>query len=262
MITQKVFPFFILLAILTQVNSAYGQEAWQQKHTRHFVISYKDAPEDFIKSVEEGAERFYDEITRDLGFNRFSAWPAESRIAIFIYRDQEDYRASAQQEAWSQGVANFHQKEIRTFPAAHGFFDTVLPHELGHIIFREFIGENRALPLWIDEGVAMFQERAKRWGAHKIVQKAIAAGQFIPLRQLSGIRLSPETDRELIELFYAESASAVYYMIMELGQQRFVNFCRRLKDNDSFPQALHSCYTRFKDVDGLNKAWISYLDRQ
>ena len=80
-------------------------------------------------------------------------------------------------------------KTIKTFPEAHGFFDTILPHELGHIIFRDYIGFTINIPLWFEEGVAIYQEKAKRLGANKAVKEAIENGQFIPLSQLSGMRL-------------------------------------------------------------------------
>jgi len=258
----KFFLLFVLLAFGGQVNLAYGQDEWQAKHSRHFVIKYKDAPEDFIRTVQDTAERFYEDITRNLGFSRFSPWTQENNITIYIYRDQQDYLESSQTLDWSHGVAYFRRREIRTFPAAHGFFDTVLPHELGHIIFRGFVGENQVIPLWLDEGVAMFQEKAKRWGAHKIVKQAVADGRFVPLRQLSQVRLSSETPREDLELFYAEAASVVYYMINELGQQRFVNFCRALRAGEKFSEALRRTYPRFKNIDVLNKSWMGYLDRQ
>ena len=50
------------------------------------------------------------------------------------------------------------KKEISTYMWQEMLFDTILPHEMGHIIFREFVGYNKALPLWLDEGVACMQE--------------------------------------------------------------------------------------------------------
>ncbi len=162
---------------------------------------------------------------------------------------------------WSHGSASAKEKEIRTFPAAAGFFDSTLPHELGHIIFREFIGHSARIPLWLEEGVAMYQEKAKRWGANRLVQEAMANGTFLSLNELDSLQLTSNTDQHLIELFYAESASMVYFMITELGEYRFGNFCRRLKEGDSFKKALESAYVRFHDQDDLNKVWVDYLKK-
>ena len=225
----------------------------------HFFIYYKEAPLDFIKTVEENAERYYEEITVNLGFTRYESWTWDQRAKIYIYDDQDDYIESSRQTKWSHGAASIKEKTIRTFPSAHGFFDSTLPHELGHIIFRELVGFYAGIPLWFDEGVAMFQEKAKRWGANKIVQKAIADHQFIPLDQLSQLRLTSDTAQERIDLFYAEAASVVYYLITEYDKSRFVSFCRALKEGRDFNNALDSVYVRFKNISDLNSAWLKYL---
>jgi len=237
------------------------KEEWKEHRSYHFIIYYKDIPLDFVKSVEETAETYYQEITRNLGFTRLDNWSWDKRAKIYVYRDGEDYITSAKQAGWSHGVADWMNKEIRTYPAATGFFDSLLPHEMGHIIFREFVGSNPYVPLWLDEGVAMYQEKAKRWGVNKEVKKAIEAGRFIPLSDLSTIRLYSNTDQELVNLFYTEAASIVYYLITELGEYKFVDLCKELKNGKSFEKAIVATYMRFKDMDDLNKAWVDYLKR-
>jgi len=257
---KKTVITMMALAILCY--SAWAQEQWQEYRTRHFAIYYKEGDLALIRNIEEWAERFYGEIIRDLGFTRYFPNSASNQISIYIYRDQEDYLQSGRQEKWSHGVTYFRHRQIRTFPAAHGFFDTVLPHELGHLIFRDMIGQNSTVPLWLDEGVAMFQEKAKRWGAHKIVKRAISAGTYIPLDKLSQFPLNAATSRENIELFYAESASLVYYMIQELGEHRFVRMCVFLKEGESFSAALTKAYGRFRGPADLERGWLDYLQSQ
>jgi len=68
-----------------------------------------------------------------------------------IYDNADDYVQAGKMASWSHGVASPKNKVIRTFPAAHGFFDSTLPHELGHIIFREFVGFKAQVPIWFEE---------------------------------------------------------------------------------------------------------------
>jgi len=82
------------------------------------------------------------------------------------------------------------------------------------------------------------------------------------LDELSKLRLTQGTKKEVINLFYAEAASVVYYMITELGQHRFVNFCRKLKATKSFNKALFATYRRFKTLKDLNRNWTKYLKAQ
>jgi len=116
--------------------------------------------------VAKNSENSYKEIYSNLGFTRYRYWTAGNRTKIYIYDDVDDFVSNGGQAHWASGVASARSKVIQTFPAAHGFFDSTLPHELGHIIFREFIGHDVRVPLWFEEGVAMYQEKAKQPHAH------------------------------------------------------------------------------------------------
>ena len=66
----------------------------------------------------------------------------------------------------------------------------------------------------------------------------------------------------MVDLFYVESASIVNFMISELGRQRFVRLCRKLKEGGPFEWTVESVYARFKTVADLNKAWVEYLENE
>ena len=114
-------------------------------------------------------------------------------------------------------------------------------------------------PLWFEEGVAINQEKARRFGADKIVKKAIENKTFIPIPELTKLRLNSNSSLELVELFYAESGSVVNFIIHKLGKAKFSRFCRKLKKGSSFENALKSTYPRFRDLQRLNDDWVKYL---
>jgi hypothetical protein len=186
-------------------------------------------------------------------------WSWVKPAQIFIYSDRDDYVKQGGEAIWSHGAAFAKARTIKTYPEAAGFFDTVLPHELGHIVFRDYIGNAADIPLWFEEGVAIYQEKAKRLGANKLVLEAIQKGEFIPLSQLSGVRLYKNTKNDAVDLFYTESASAVYYLIKELGEREFHMLCNEIKNKTPFQEALHKVYLRFKTIDELNQTWVDYL---
>jgi len=256
----------ILIAIcLLQVSwcaKACADENWTEYRSRHFRIYYRSAPRNFVKNIEDMAERYYDEITRNMGFFREHNWTFDDRAQIYIYDSQQEYVNSAQIAGWSHGSADPKDKIIRTFPAAHGFFDSTLPHELGHIIFREFVGQSKAIPLWFEEGVAMYQEKARRWGVDAIVKEAIEDGSFIPLEQLSRVRLYKHTEQKFVELFYAESASVVNFLIDLEGEQKFFKFLRKMNQGSEFIVAFKSTYRRFDNIDDLDRVWMQSLKRK
>ncbi len=256
-----VVLFFIQVPIIS--GNGNRQDSWKEYKSRHFEIYYKKAPDDFIRTVAESAEQYYQDITRNLGFFRTESWAWDRRAKIYIYDDRDQYVEKARQAHWSHGAAQAIDKVIRTFPTDHGFFDSTLPHELGHIIFREFVGYRSNIPLWMDEGVAMFQEKAKRWGANSFVREALKDGSFIPIPELTQIRrIDNSTPREKINLFYAEAASIVYFLVTDQGRYRFVNFCKQLKKGMRFDYALHEAYRRFENLDDLNEAWVNFLMRK
>lgn len=258
---KKIWSFTIALILLSCPPGACAPVKWKELKSDHFIVYYDAASVDFVQNVSKTAEQYYDEISAELGFSRLQGWSYQDRAKIYIYNDQEHYTSNAGHAQWSHGVVSVAQREIHTFPSAHGFFDSTLPHELGHIVFREFVGMDAKIPLWLDEGVAMYQEKAKRWGADKLVKDAIARGDFISVQDLSKMVLYKDTDRKIIDLYYAEAASLTYFIITELGKFRFVNFCRKLRDRSDFENALHSAFPRIRDLDGLNKMWLDHLKK-
>lgn len=241
---------------------AAKSDGWKEHRGRHFLIYYNAAPKDFIETIEDVSENYYTSITKTLGFPRPSAWSYDDRVQIYIYDDEDAYVTAGRQARWSHGSASPKQKIIRTYPAAHGFFDTTLPHELAHIIFRDFVGYRTRIPLWFEEGVAMYAERAKRFGAHDAVRQAQQQGTFLSLQQMTMMGYGGIQGNEAVGLFYAHSASIVKFMIDEHGKNKFVRFCRKLKEGKPFDWALDEIYARFKNTERLNNAWVKFLENE
>jgi len=247
------------LFLTADILAAPSSQKWEEQKGQDFIIYYRDVPQDFVDTVMASAEEDFRSVTANLGISRYQGWSWDKRAVIYVYRDEEDYVQNAGQAGWSHGAALVQSKVIKTYPSAHGFFDSMLPHELGHIIFREFVGMYADVPLWFEEGVAMYQEKAKRFGSDRAVRQAVEKGQFIPLTALTDMRLYNDTDENTVQLFYAEAASVVYFLITELGEQHFHQFCRELKENTRFEDALQKTYLRIKSVEDLNKMWLAHI---
>ena len=233
---------------------------WQQMKGRDFDIYYRaGVPDDFVGMTMDTAEDELKRVTDNLGITKIPGWGMGKQIKVYIYADREDFVKNGGQAQWAHGVAFAKARTVKLYPDATGFFDTVLPHELGHIIFRDYIGYSAVLPLWFEEGVAIYQEKAKRLGAKREAYQAIENGQFIPLSQLSGVRLYKNTNNQTVDIFYTESASLVYYLITELGEREFYMLCDELKNDTPFQEALHKVYLRFKTINDLNQSWVDYL---
>ena len=242
--------------------SSYAQEPnWNISKSEHFVVYYKNAPDNFVKKATTYVEEYYNEIANNLGFTRFNFWLWDNRAKIYIYDGIKDYHDSTGMPQWSGGGAFMAKKTITTYPGAQGFFERVLPHEMGHIIFREFVGfYNPAVPLWLDEGVAMFQEKDKSIYNYGYLRQAMAQGTFMNIEQLSVYNVAISTDQMKVKLFYIESLSIVSYLISEFGRDRFVIFCQNLRDKLNLERAIASSYD-FSNLKELDSAWQAYIKK-
>ncbi|MBU1125749.1 MAG: hypothetical protein KKC84_06965 [Candidatus Omnitrophica bacterium] len=256
------FSFYVcigLAGILFSAVACAQEDSWQSHKSTHFVILYRHAPEQFIKQLVDSAEDYYNRIADDLGFTRFNFWLWDNRAKIYIYDNAQEYKAHSGQPAWSAGYARIRQKAIYTFVSAQGFFDTILPHEMGHIIFREFVGfYNRAVPLWLDEAVASYQQKSRYLlDADVKVKNALRQGNFLSLSSLQSMMPKDEA-HSTVELFYAESFSLLQFLMKEFGKDSFVLFCQNLRDKKDLDRALASAYP-YSNLAALEEAWKTYL---
>jgi hypothetical protein len=263
MMRRLAQAYLIVMALTGLVPDVFVARAssspWQEEKSEHFIIAYQKVPESFVQEVIRAAEEHYSDTITTLGFTRYQGWTWDKRVKIVIYDSQEAYVKSSHY-GWSGGQVNPETKEIVTFPSESGFFDSLLPHELGHIIFHEGVGFYDNIPLWLDEGVAMYQERARRVGADDGVRSLIAEGAYIPLKDLDEMVLSSGTDRAKVRAFYTEAASLVGFLINKYEVYRFVRLCRDLHNGEMFAVALKKSYMEFSDLSVLERAWRRYLN--
>jgi hypothetical protein len=258
---MKKYIFCLLAILISYRLSIARDDNWLITKSTHFIVYYKNAPEDFIKEVIEKSEDYYDKIAADLGFMRFDFWLWDNRAKIYIHDNAADYHSATGQPEWSGGNAVPASKIIQTFPYAQGFFEKILPHEMGHIIFREFVGfNNPAIPLWLDEGVASYQEKLTYSMADAFVRKAIEKGNFITLEKLSNFNPQLTLSDNLTQLFYTESFSVVDFLIKEFGRDKFVSFCQDLRDKKDLVRAVAMNYS-FSNIQELDSAWQRYLKK-
>jgi hypothetical protein len=258
---KKIVLYLITLFTPFCVLAA-PNDNWQTTKSTHFIVYYKNAPEDFLEQVKERSENYYDKIADDLGFRRYNFWLWDNRAKIYIYDNVGDYQAATGQPSWSAGCAIVREKVIHTFPFAKGFFNTILPHELGHIIFREFVGfDNFAVPLWLEEGVASYQENIRFFTANKLVQDAIGKGNFIGIEGLASFNPQLTQDSTSVNLFYAEAVSIVDFLIKDFGKDNFVLFCQNLRDKGDLERAIASSYP-FANTSELSLAWQKHLKNE
>lgn len=243
---------FVFICANSYPRAGAEEHGWQEYKSGHFVIYYhKEIPLEYIKEFSQKCERYYSVITGRLGFVRFNFWLWENRAKIFVYNTREDYAAETNRPEYSGASAHVKKKFIDTFYFEKGFFDNVLPHELSHIILREFIGTETKAPLWFDEGVACANEKSSPAKYLAPVKKLSEEGKFVSVSEM-------ENTDQPAWLFYSTSASLVIFMLDTYNKNRFTEFCRELRDGKAFYAAMERVYGIKNDFK-LTERFLAYL---
>jgi hypothetical protein len=280
---RKNKPLFLLLFFnLVYFFYIYATH-WEELKGEHFIVYYYPDYKTFAKEVLSCAEDYYKSIAENLGYPRYSNfWLWEKRVKIYIYPDHRSFLEASKQPAWSHGVADYKNKTIISYFKGKGFLNSILPHEIAHLIFRDFVGFKGEIPLWLDEGVAQWSEEVKREKIKRFIKDAFYKKILIPFREMMGLDVRevkkddtvyiPSYDfkkrpkllalkgKTLLNLYYAQSASLIGFLIEKYGINNFATFCRNLRDGKSVDEAIRSAYPYFfKNLEDLEKRWYEEI---
>jgi hypothetical protein len=246
------------LAALIPLSAAGGDD-WQTLKGTHFLVQHRgQAP--FAAEALRAAEAAYGRVSGDLGFERRDGfWLFERRVTIRIYETREAFSLATGAPAWASGKASYSRREISGHAEGGDFIHSVLPHEVGHLVFREFVGFSGDIPLWLDEGVAQWEQPERR-ARHREAARALAArNELIPLRDLINMDPRCERDADRVNRFYAEAVSLVGYLVGQ-GSGRFTVMCRQLRDGRSLEDAARAAYgAQFRTLTDVEVGWIESL---
>ena len=242
-------------------------ETWQEKTSTHFRVSYQENSA-FAAAVLEYAEAYYNQIRLDLGLTHVVQrdqipwlWEQRCRIyRIYLYPDRQAYGRATGAPAWSGGFVQYQQRTVYSFLGAPAFLEQTLPHELAHIVFREFVGfENDRIPRWLDEGVAQYAEVGRREASWGIMRAWLAQDIYIPLEQLHQLRLG-HASGGAAHLFYTQSVTLVHFFLAVYGPRRFIDFCSNLRDGYRAERALSfATSSSIASLNALEDAWRALL---
>ncbi|MCB1194588.1 hypothetical protein KDK77_00240 [bacterium] len=227
--------------------------------SEHFVVRYRCSKE-VAYDVIKYAEGYYKQIEREFELTRYSDfWTWENRCEIVLFASQQEYQSATGQPEWSGGHVDYRNRRIYSFPWADGFTESLLPHELTHIMFREYVKDNPAVPLWIDEGIAQYVEQGTRLKKDLFLLDALNKGVHIPFKDMQAVYALTENDNELsVKLFYAQARSCIEFMIHYYGREQFAYFLSQLRAGKTVEDALRFSYPA--TIDSLEKFEEKWLD--
>ena len=139
-------------------------------------------------------------------------------VDFYVYPSQAAFEAglNAPQTIGGDTEATYRTCFALVAPTDLAYGSTVVPHELTHMAIADTINyPDHALPTWLDEGLAVYLSEGYSSHSRSLVTQASKNGTLAPLEALTG---EFPLDPAHVYLDYAESVSAVAYMVRKYGQ--------------------------------------------
>ncbi len=249
------------------IDSNFSPPGWLSFQGDHFVVLCASSDdEDMAHEVLDHAEEYYNNIADDIGYSRYhNFWTWDNRVKIILFPDQGSYVQQTGQPPWSDGFASlyselFKSRIIVSYKGQPNFTEVILPHEITHLVLHDFIGFDRPIPRFFDEGVAQLEQKDDSLSHMDIMAKLIVGGKIVPLPDLLAYDLvAHRNDAQSISIFYVESLYIVDFLVKTYGKDAFKELCRHLRDGEGFEDALKSSYYPTIDsMQTLQEKWSDY----
>jgi hypothetical protein len=185
----------------------------------------------------------------------------EQPVDFFVYADQGAFY-DALGPGTRENVGGQANAEIRTL-FAHippssiddPWVDNVVPHELVHLVFDTAVKNPYHFPpRWLNEGVAVYLSVGYDAGDRSTVEAAARDGTLLPLSGLTG---EFPTSADGFSQAYAESVSAIDYLVRTDGRDALVKLIRSYADGRTDDEAFQSAIGM--DAEAFGQAWLTDL---
>ncbi len=216
------------------------------------TLFWYEGSDSFARELMDACEEGLARLTQDIG-----TYP-ERPIKIYIYASTSDLQgAMIFPQEWTGGVAftAFSTIAIGIPPSELDWGKRALLHELTHLVVHQAtFSPYGQLPLWLDEGLAMYNEGELDPVLRSYLKEAISEDELISVRSLCS-PFSAETEKALLS--YAQSYSLVEYLLDNYGQDSMLDLLTILKQGSTYDEALIEVYGF--DIDGLDALWRGTL---
>ena len=182
-------------------------------------------------------------------------------VDFYVYADQEPFYdalgPSSRENVGGRAITETRTMFALIAPGAinDSWVGIVIPHELVHLVFDTAVDNAYHYPAhWLNEGLATWLTEGYTSQDRALVEAAAADGSLIPLDGLEG---QFPTSRERFFLAYAESASAVDFLVRRWGDEPLVDLVRSYADGVSDDEAFEAAIGL--DTEGFDRAWRDEL---
>ncbi len=182
-------------------------------------------------------------------------------VDFFIYADDASFRAAlgpgARENVGGEAVTQIRTLFAEFTPSMFGnaWVGITITHELTHQVVDDAMSNPyRSLPRWLNEGFAVYQSEGNTASYRSQVSSAVSTGDLLPLTALGW---EFPTDPTKTSLAYAESVSAVDYIVRTFGKPALVKLILAYKNGPTDDEALQSAIG--EDMAAFDAAWLASL---
>ncbi len=215
---------------------------------------YHTGDEAGAEKLARAAESAVEKMRAALGCVRASGfWTWENRLRVYVYPSRADFLQATGAPAWAGARARAAVRELVLHGKVGGVEEATLLHELAHVVFREWVGFEDNVPLWLDEGVAAWLE-ARLAGAD--LAGRLPCKVRWPVEKLAALANGDLATSGDAASFYAQAADLVAFLLREGGSAAFLKFCRQLRAGKTTADALRFAYPeKFRSIADMDAAW-------
>ena len=254
--------FFIPVQIYLlgfSVASSYELN-WQKLDTPHFSLFYKKNDRLLVNYIMERAEDDYLRIVKDIGID------PGIKTRVYLASDKKIYQElhpkGQMSHEWSIG-SFFPSKNLilllspKSQKVGHSDLQEIMAHELTHfILFTVSRQAGVELPLWLHEGMAMYEARQWSWHYRRIMAQISLTKSFT---SLSAISKNFPVEKRLADQAYAQSISLIAYIINKHGLESLHSIINNLISGHSTEEAFFNSLGI--SLYAFEKQWHAYLRR-
>lgn len=252
MTLRRSFIWLLLSALLLSVLIAavfglkpVSSSPWIKVSAPHFYVFAET--KETAKRTASQAEAAYRRVTRELNFAPLK------KIGLFVFSNEKAFKKiSPSPEA--VGFADPKRSRIYAIEKKEDF-DSVLRHEISHIVFLQSVPRISRIPFWFIEGLAIYQ--SEPFSTSLEVQRRALRGDLKTVSELSRIRPSNLEEEERVS---SEGYLLVKYIVERFGQSGLFELVGRLQAGESFSQALK--ISTGVDENELNALWQSKVRQE
>jgi len=250
-------------------------ESGRRERSEETLVRYEDTRFDW-QVIEEGAisvwwhgqphefgqQIFYVAATVVADQAEFFQTALQIPIRIMIYNDQAEFGVICSHGDDVMGGKAFPEYGITAqivpmTPYVWMWMSEVIPHEISHLYFTQettsIMGE--LPPTWLDEGIAQTNESVDHSYKTDLVQAAAQEGELIPLTDLAEGFYPYHGER--LDLAYAESYSAVHFLIEAHSQDSLVDLFPIYRSGQTTDDAFESVLGY--DLGEFQSRWLDWL---